>query len=204
MHRYSLLFVCLLTIFSCKVIHEVNPGTQYLSKDISVTSNNPTIAQQELIFPDDWLGYWEGDLCIYNTSGLQQTISMALDNSTTDVEGQYNWAIIYGPDSITGRRDYVLNEVDKNTGHYVVDEKNGIILDAYLIDNELISVFEVMGNSLTSTYRRESDNLYFEIIMYKSQYTSITGDTIIESDTIPAVKSYKPFIKQKAVLRRRN
>ena len=66
---------------------------------------------------------------------------MALESSITDVSGQYTWAIIYGADSIAVRRVYMLNEVDKSKGHYIIDEKNGKLLDTFLIDNELISVF---------------------------------------------------------------
>ncbi len=41
-------------------------------------------------------------------------------------------------------------------------------------------------------------------MMYKSEPTNITGDTIIGIDTIPAVKSFKPIVRQKAVLKKRD
>ena len=202
-HRYTALFSCFLLIVSCKVSKNEHV---VLSKDatedlvLSSSMNNDV----KLTFPHDWLGYWVGDLYIYNEQGLKQILPMALDNSVTDFSGQYTWAIIYGTDSIAGRRDYILNEVDISIGHYVVDEKNGILLDAHLIDNELISVFEVMGNTVSSTYKREGENMIFEIMMFKSDHTNITGDTIIGTDTIPPVKSYKPVIRQKAVLKRKD
>jgi hypothetical protein len=191
-----------LLILSCKITKKEGPQlSKEVILDIGLSSNmNHT---EKLTFPNEWLGYWVGDLHIFNEQGLKQTLPMALENSITDVSGQYTWAIIYGADSIAGRRDYMLNEVDKSKGHYIVDEKNGILLDAFLIDNELISVFEVLGNSLTSTYKREGDNLIFEIMMFKSDHTSITGDTIIGMDTIPPVKSFKPVVRQKAVLKRK-
>ncbi len=138
-------------MLSCKVTKKDSLGL--ISENLKTTNiSNPEYSKLNLNFPDDWLGFWEGDLHIYDEMGLQQSLPMALDNSITGVKGQFTWAIIYGTDSIAGRRDYLLKEVDKNKGHYMVDEKNGILLDAYLIDNELVSVFEVMGNSLTSTY----------------------------------------------------
>jgi len=154
-------------------------------------------------FPDDWLGYWEGELTINNTTGTLQKIPMALDQALTDSSGVYTWAIIYGEDTIKGRRDYLLRTVDATKGHYITDERNGILLDAYLIDNELISVFEVMGNQLITKNKREKDNLIFEILMYKSTVANITGDTIINNDTIPPVSSYIPVVTQKAVLSKR-
>lgn len=203
MLKYSSLLICLLAILSCKVTKKGDSGhsrgivkTSYISQ--AKTTDNG------LVFPDDWLGFWGGDLDIYDQMGLKQSLPMALDNSITDVSGTYTWAIIYGSDSIAGRRDYLLKEIDKSKGHYIVDEKNGILLDAYFIDNELISVFEVMGNTLTSVYKREGNTLVFEITMYKSQHLDITGDTIIGSDTIPPVKNFKPMVRQKAVLNRRD
>jgi len=188
-----------LTVLSCKVAKE--DGLESSREIVNTNYNSQANSTDyELIFPNNWLGFWEGDLNIYNEMGLKQTLPMSLDHSISDVSGTYNWAIIYGSDSIAGRRDYVLKEVDKSKGHYIVDEKNGILLDAYLIDNELISVFDVMGNSLISTYKIEGNNMIFEIMMYKSQHLNITGDTIIGTDTIPPVKSYKPFVRQKAVL----
>ena len=82
------------------------------------------------VFPDDWLGNWLGDLRIYNSQGLKQTIPMSLELSKTDTIGKFNWAIIYGQDSTAQKRDYQLIEIDSSKGHYLIDEKNGIFLDA--------------------------------------------------------------------------
>ena len=203
MYKYAPLLIGLFVLLSCKMTKQVDSGLTDKDEKVSDASFKEE-KDIKLNFPDDWLGFWEGELHIYNEIGLKQSLPMALDNSTTNITGQYTWAIIYGSDSIAGRRDYLLKEVDKSNGHYIVDEKNGILLDAYLIDNELISVFEVMGNSLTSTYKREGNNMIFEIMMYKSQHVSITGDTIIGTDTIPPVKSYKPIVTQKAILTKKD
>lgn len=159
---------------------------------------------QPFVFPNDWLGYWQGDLKIYNVDGLQQTIPMALDNAKTYNDSAFTWAIIYGADTIAGRRDYQLEVVDASKGHYRVDEKNGIILDAYLINDELVSVFDIMGNTLTSTYRRVGTTMEFTIMMYKSDAISTTGDTLYGEEQIPQVNTYKPIVTQKATLHQRS
>lgn len=168
-----------------------------------VPTDISTIKQEKLTFPDDWLGYWEGTLDIYNASGKVQSLPMALDNARTENDSIFTWAIIYGEDTIAGRRDYLLQVVDAEKGLYVTDEQNGILLDNHLVGNELISVFEVMGNTLTTTYRREGDEMFFEILMFKSKESSITGDTLINGEEIPAVKNFPVGVTQKARLRRR-
>lgn len=183
-----------LFFLSCKTTKDETPLLPKFTNEITKTID------ADLVFPDDWLGYWVGQLNIYDENGLKQSIPMSLDNSKTDSSGVYNWAIIYGADSIAGRRNYFLNTVDVTKGHYVVDEQNGIVLDAFLIDNELISVFEVMGNQLISSYKIEDDYLQFEILMFGSSEISITGDTIINNKDIPIVKSYMPKVVQKARL----
>jgi len=191
---YFVSFSVLLVLFSCKVAKKETIETR------NIDPKQTNKISDKLTFPDDWLGYWKGDLNIYGSSGLKQTIPMALDNSITETEGVYTWAIIYGQDTVKGRRDYVLKEYDKDKGHYIVDEQNGILLDAYLIDNELVSIFDVMDNTLISTYKIEGDKMIFEIMMNKSAATNTTGDTIIGTDTIPPVNSYRPTVRQKARL----
>ncbi len=159
--------------------------------------------QNALIFPEDWLGYWEGELSIYNQKGLSQKIPMALDHKSTDTLGTYGWAIIYGEDVEAGRRDYYLKEIDKDKGHYVTDEKNGILLDAFLLNNRLSSTFEVEGTLITSSYIREGDNMIFEIYVGDTNNPKVTGDTLDIDDEIPVVNSFLSTGYHKAILRKK-
>ena len=138
--RLTILLLLSTLFYSChKNVQEITQAP--LSEEILVKKSKK--------FPQDWLGYWEGELNIYNHTGRTMTIPMALDNATTDNDSIWTWAIIYGEDTISGRRDYELNIVDVSKGHYVVDEKNSIFLDAFLLDNSLVSTFNVGGKYYT-------------------------------------------------------
>ena len=179
--------------YSChKNLHDVTQASSI--QDI--------VMDKGVVFPDDWLGYWEGELDIFNESGKTMTIPMALDNAVTDVDSIWTWAIVYGEDTIAGRRDYELGVVDASKGHYVVDEKNSILLDAYLLSNSLISTFSVGGNFIQSSYELDEDELVFTIQMYNDQSIRTTGDTIYNGEDIPLVKSYKNVVLQKARLKK--
>lgn len=172
--------------------------TQKSVGDLTTASGEQKIISSN--FPDDWMGYWVGDLKIYKENQLDRTLPMALDHAYTDTVGHYHWAIIYGPDSISGRRDYFLNTIDAEKGHYQVDERNSIILDSYLFDNRMMSSFEVGNSNIQTTYTLEGDKLIFEISAFQTNPIAITGDQVIKGDSIPEVKSYHITTFHRAVL----
>jgi len=181
------------------------------TKSLKPVSNNLTdsqLSRDSLLskvysFPDDWLGHWSGDLKIYGTDGIKQTVPMSLDLSETDSTGIYTWAIIYGSDSTAQRRDYELREVDHSKGHYLIDEKNGIFLDAFHIHNELSSIFAVMGNTLLTSYKIEEEEMIFSVKVFASEAIRITGDTLIDNQEIPKVSSFKHTVNQVARLKKK-
>jgi len=158
---------------------------------------------EKIEFPDDWMGYWTCELHIYKNNKKQQSIPMAIDHEFTDIPGRYEWAIIYGEDTITGRRDYYLETVNAKNGKYRIDEQNGIYLDSYLNDNVMVSYFDVQGNTNMTSYTHQGETILFEVFASSTKVNSITGDTIIGIDTIPSVKNYPINAYQRAVLSKR-
>ena len=190
--------LCLLFLISC---------SKKQSDQIKEKFAETPMIQKEWQFPEDWLGYWEGELSIYNENGLSQTLPMALDNQATDTTGWYVWAIIYGEDTIKGRRNYYLKEIDAAKGHYQTDERNSIFLDSYLFGNTLASAFEVQGNYLTTNYTRTSKGMTFEIFMMRDKQGVMSGgmeaDSLAGQSAIPPVESYPVAVRQVAYLKRR-
>ncbi len=196
--KHLILLISITLTLSC------SKKTSSMQLDQLSTSTNTETTAKSSVFPDDWLGYWEGDLNIYKESGKTMTIPMALDNATTDQDSVWTWAIIYGEDTIAGRRDYQLKTIDASKGHYVVDEKNSILLDAFLLDNNLISTFKVAGNYLHSSYELVNGKMHFTIHFFPEKEVRITGDTIHDGEDIPAVYSYKNTVYQTAILTKKN
>ena len=151
---------------------------------------NPKL-DQPFSFPQDWLGFWTGNLNIYKAAGLSDQITMALDIAKTDTTGLYNWTIIYGVDSTAQRRAYQLKEINPKIGHYLIDEKNGILIDAYFIQNELNSIFEVMGNTLIISYALKNSVLEFTVKVFPSKEKRVSGDNKGENLEIPKVRSFE-------------
>lgn len=153
-------------------------------------------------FPYGWVGIWKGELEIHKAEGLQQSLPMQLHILPTDTTGRYSWLIIYGPDDPANRRNYLLETIDKDNGHYQIDEQNSIALDAYFINNKLFSRFSVMGNLLLSSYELQNDELVFEIVSGSLTPASQTGDVTVDGNEIPPVDAFPVGVVQRAVLRR--
>lgn len=156
-----------------------------------------------LVFPRMSLGSWSGDLEIFNSKGKLMSVPMTLEITTTELDSIFGWTIIYGEGDEVDKREYQLRLLDSDTKHYVVDEKNGILLDAYLLDETLVSTFKVEGNILTCTYALEDDHIIFSIYSYPEQVVRTSGDIVHDGTQIPMVYSYQTQIYQKAILRKR-
>jgi hypothetical protein len=154
-------------------------------------------------FPYSWLGLWEGNLEIYNSKGLSQSLPMQLDLGETETTGVFKWNIIYGADREKGLRPYLLRTLDASKGLYQNDEVNTIKMEAYYIGGRLFSTFSVQGNLLTSIQEKKGDEMHWEIIFGKDTPVSTTGNQVVKGDTIPAVKTMPVLINQRAILKRK-
>jgi hypothetical protein len=147
----------------------------------------------------NWLGEWKGELNIESTSKSKQVVPMKIKHFKTDTIGTYGWFLIYGEDEKNGKRAYFLKEKDPSNGHYLLDEKNGILLDTYLAGNKMISSYHVEGTLITSIYTLKPDgNMLFEIYFGNTDQVNTSGG----NEDIPIVKSYKVGGYQRAELKR--
>ena len=157
----------------------------------------------EYSFPEDWLGIWSGTLEIYDKNGVTQSLEMGLEIEKTDSADVYDWTIIYGSDSTAQRREYQLMTIDTSKGHYMIDEKNGIFLDGYHMHNAFVSIFDVMGTTLVIAYERKMEDMNFTVDVFPSKEIGISGDTLINGQEIPEVKSFQYTGRQRAVLNKK-
>ena len=94
-------------------------------------------------------------------------------------------------------RNYTLRVKDRDKGEFVVDENNGIFLDAKWVGNCLFSLFEVQGNLLTTTEAFFDDHMLFEITFANKASVNKSGT---EGDNPVEVLSYPITTVQSARL----
>lgn len=147
---------------------------------------------QEKNFPEDFLGNYKGKLIISNANGNQE-IDMEFNLTKTDTLGTYKYVLVYNNQP----RNYFLIEKDKSKGQYIIDENNGILLQASVFDNGLFSMFEVNGNLITTTEKFYDNYMDFEIIFTNTNKAETTGKG---TEEIPTVKVYPILVTQRARL----
>ncbi|ULQ56197.1 hypothetical protein KJS94_16225 [Flavihumibacter rivuli] len=162
-------------------------------------AGNRLLAQQtNTEFPATWTGKWKGTMTWYQGTAKRQDVPMELHILPTDSADQFTWRLIYGTNQ-SDYRPYILKPYDKTKGHWLIDEKNSIVMDQFLIGNKFCGSFTVSGNTIMNNYWLEGDSLMVEFYNIQEKPIAITGggDT-----TIPKVKSYGVRSYQKAVLKR--
>jgi hypothetical protein len=146
------------------------------------------------VFPDSWTGEYEGGLYINKNGLAMDTNFMKMRIHRLDIN-RTAFHIKYQSDS--NWREYEIKP-GKTNSHWIMDEKNSILLDHYFQNNEFSSVFSVNESMLKANYRKQGDTIISTITTYPLQYVKETGDSVTYT-----IKSYKEQLVQRAVLIRK-
>lgn len=146
------------------------------------------------------MGHWEGELEWFQPGRKDpQRVKMQLIILPADTAGQYTWQIIYGEKN-EDNRPYLLKPVDTAKGEWVIDERNGILLNHYWVGGRFTSAFTVQNSTIFDSYWIEDDRLVAEFYSISAKPVSTTGGS---GDDVPLVHSYATKAYQKAVLKRK-
>ncbi|GAB5533760.1 MAG: hypothetical protein Rubg2KO_00090 [Rubricoccaceae bacterium] len=145
-------------------------------------------------FPDAWEGHWEGELEIWAADSVRQRVGMGLTIGVPDASERRAWTMAYEgqPD-----RKYALVPVDAATGHWVIDEGEGLLLRADLTGNVLVSRFSVGSTLLMSVTHFEPEQIVFEILS-----GPVEADGVVAETSENPVTVYTTPNRQRAVLHR--
>lgn len=152
---------------------------------------------QAQTFPKPFIGQWKGELLWYQTGkATPQKVAMELHIQPADSAQQFTWRIVYGKPG-EDNRPYILKPVDTAKGHWVIDERNGIVIDQYWIGGKFCGSFTVQTSTITNCYWIEKNTMMVEFITTAAKGMNTTGGT---SKDVPSVSSYAVKSYQKAVL----
>jgi hypothetical protein len=152
------------------------------------------VLAQETSFPKSFVGTWEGTLNWYKANNPSpQSIGFKVVFAPTDTANHYIWQLKYADQPV---RDYLLKPVDQAKGHWVIDERNGILLDQFWVGNQLTGTFSVAGSTILNTYRLEKKQLVveFHTLATNAIRKSGSGENLVDA--------FKMLGYQKAILRK--
>jgi hypothetical protein len=139
-------------------------------------------------FPIQFIGHWKGTLTWSRAGQKSQNFAMQLIIKPTDSAHKYTWQIIYGNNNTTDNRPYIIQPVDTAKGHWVVDERNGIFLDTYLLGNCFTGAFTVQGNTIIDKYCVSGNTMQVEFTSIRLTDKKQTG---LGTDESPNVDNYR-------------
>lgn len=112
-----------------------------------------------------WKGEWTGtcEFANYNTDNPMAPLSMRLVVEPVN-EARVLWTIQYGGEPA---RNYEMRKHPSGLdGHYILDEKNGILIDRFLIGHELRDLYTINGRAFTNTTKFEGDRILVTSVSY--------------------------------------
>jgi hypothetical protein len=162
-----------------------------------VAAEDPEPAPPEgVAFPSGWEGVWRG-ACRYGPPGSPAK-PMTMELRVRPIEGRdaWTWTIVYGGPGGSQTRPYELIPVDREKGHWRIDEKNGIVLDNWLVEETLHCRFSVQSNVIEVRNEMRDGGIDVMLTTYDAKPASVTGG----EGRIPAVGSYRLLSVQRGRL----
>jgi hypothetical protein len=157
----------------------------------------PGEAPTKATLPDEWYGRWTGTVKATSVDGKDSEFAMDLDIQPLKDSKGYQWKIVYGEGKKRQDRNYELIPQEK-ANHFVIDEKNGLFIDAFLIGRTMHSHFQIGESLVPVRYERKGDLLIFSVTVYSTKDPRTTKLTKGEMEA----KAHKLVTVQTAELRK--
>ena len=150
-------------------------------------------------FPASWEGAWAGPCVVVRQGKTVMSFPMELHVKKLEEGDGWTWRIVYGEGDKRQVRPYELLPVEKEPDHFIVDEKNGILIDHYLENDTLHARFAVMSSVIEATYEKKGeDEMRVTLTTFGHEPKTKSG----AQGNIPEVHSFPLLAVQRAALER--
>ena len=116
---------------------------------------------------NSWVGHFEGLLFLEFPNGKKDSLEIHLDLVSKENPGHFDYKVSFFSEKYGDIvKDYAIKvnpEFDDNK-HFILDEKDGILIDEVLLNNTLYSQYSVAGSNFQTVLRKEKYGLYYEIV----------------------------------------
>lgn len=153
-------------------------------------------------FPKDWIGTYSGTMVIGSIERPNDSIFVAFDLHEIDKDSSWSYLMTFKSEKYGEIvKDYVIRKKAHSTT-FLLDEKDGILIDMSLFDHSFYSVFELGETMYISTLSRVSDGIYFDLFIVPRTNPLISAPESEEEGNKIEVVSYKTTMHQTALLKK--
>lgn len=152
---------------------------------------------------DSWLGDYEGKMILGYSNGKVDSVDIEFSFKELVNDTIWSHKMIYKSEKwgeIT--KDYYIRSIRKSdTINFILDERNGIELQATLMNNCFYEFYNVMGSYYATTLRKEGEKLIFDL--FSAPENSLKENEVEGDDGPIKVGSIKTKLHQTAILYRK-
>ena len=166
-------------------------------------TTEPATTRPIVPLPDKWEGSYRGLVDLVRpgkppggpgTSVTMELIVTPLANKP----GSVAWTIVYGEGPARQERPYELSPVPGFPGRFLMDEKNGILIDHALLGDTVVSQFRVGTALLMSRFELADDGVKIEIWSFQTTPSRKSKPEGMDLE----VESYPSTVLQRGLLKR--
>ena len=154
-------------------------------------------------FPADWLGSYTGELFISGTGTTKiDTLKISFDFLISPRPDSWIYRMTYESKKFGLQvKDYELLKPDSlPQNSYLLNEKDGIMIQMVCFGNALYANFSVAGQYLTSIMRKEANSIVYEITVSRESPSLVTQNQALDNQETYLVRSFPPYSLQSARL----
>ncbi|MFK7783887.1 MAG: hypothetical protein AB8B56_02165 [Crocinitomicaceae bacterium] len=151
----------------------------------------------------DWEGTYEGEMIVGNLSRPNDSVKVEFEFLSLEMNTAWTYRMTYLSDKYgTIVKDYQLTRVGDSKANFLLDEKDGIIIEMSLMNNCFYSMFEVMDNIYSTTLRKSGETIHFDLFSSNMKEGTVTKNEAEDPEEIFEVSSYKPGLHQTITFQR--
>jgi len=128
---------------------------------------------QTIDFPKKFIGNWKGESKQWN--GRFMDWPMQLQIIPADSADKYYLRIMEGDGIFENRALHILKPANKYPGHWIVNIKDGVVLDLYAHANAVHIAYTMDSTMYLYNYRIEADKIFMESFGYSLKSTNRSG-----------------------------
>lgn len=152
---------------------------------------------------ESWEGTYEGDMVVGFDDKANDSVYVLFQMLPIEADSSWSYRMTYISDEFGHIvKDYVIRRVGNSTVDFLLDEKDGIVIEMSLMNNCFYDMFEVMGNLYATTLRKIGDELHFDLFTASKNQGTLTKSEVDENGDVYEVTSYKPSLHQTVMLKR--